>query len=322
MAIQDADWDLLDRLIGELLDLEPEPREQRLVALEADDPAVAARLRRMLAGLSRSAGLEALGESPLCAEALSGLSALAPGERLGDWTLLAPAGRGGMAEVFVAERTVGGARQQAAIKLMAQSFFGSLQRQRFQRETAILARLDDPRLARLIDAGTSPDGRPWLAMEYVDGEPLDRACDARGLTIAERVRLIIDVALAVDGAHRQLVVHRDLKPDNILLTQNRRIKLLDFGIARVLEDEQDAGATATQLRAYTLRYASPEQLLGAQAGIASDVYQLGLLLHLLLTGRRAFADRDGDPVLLLDAARRGPMLPSRSAAESDVETAA
>lgn len=317
----DDDWQQLDLLIGELLDLDADEREGRLAGIQIEQPVMAARARRMLARLDRSEKLEALGDSPLCAEALSGLSTLDPGERLGDWTLLAHAGRGGMAEVFMAERVLGGARQKAALKLMSQSFFDRLQRQRFQRETAILARLDDPRLARLIDAGTSSDGRPWLAMEFVDGEPLDRACDVRALDIPSRVRLLVDVAMAVDGAHRQLVVHRDLKPDNILLTDDGRIKLLDFGIARVLEDEHEADATATQLRAYTLRYASPEQLLGAQAGIASDVFQLGLLLHLLLTGRRAFADRDGDPVLLLDAVRRGPALPSRCAAEADRTTA-
>ncbi len=319
------DWDAIDSLLDELMDLDDDAREQRMAQLTRERPELADRLRRMLDSVDKGAAFESLAASPLYSEALLRMSDLGPGDRLGDWTLLRPIGRGGMAEIFEAEREVAGSRQRAAIKLMAQSGFDPLRQQRFQRETSILARLEDPRLARLFDAGITADGRHWLAMEYIDGEPIDRACDRLHLAVAERVRLVIEVALAVDYAHRQLIVHRDLKPDNVLLSSDGRVHVVDFGIARILQGDGDpavADATATQLRAYTLRFASPEQLSGAIAGVASDVYQLGLLLHLLVTGMRPFERADDDPARLLQAVRDGATLPSRLALTISADRAA
>ncbi len=319
------DWHTIDSLLGELLDLDDAPREARLAQLEGVRPDLAERLRRMLGSVDKGVALESLAASPLCSEALSRLSGLGPGDRLGEWTLRKSIGRGGMAEVFEGEREVAGTRQRAAIKLMAQSGFDPLRQQRFQRETSILARLADPRLARLFDAGVTADGRHWLAMEYIDGEPIDRACDRLQLSVTERVRLVIEIALAVDYAHRQLIVHRDLKPDNVLLSADGRVHVVDFGIARILQGDGDAievDATATQLRAYTLRFASPEQLSGAVAGVASDVYQLALLLHLLVTGTRPFVSADDDPARLLHAIREGVALPSRHVRALAAERAA
>jgi len=314
----EAQWRELDRELDQLLDLDPETRAARLLALDQEQPRIAARLRRLLAGLSRSESLEHIAETPLYADALSRLpGTLHEGQRLGDWTLVGRIGQGGMAEVFEAERFLDQACQYAAIKVMSLGMGGEELRRRFLQETQILARLDDPRLSRLIDAGTAPDGRPWLAMEFVNGDPIDEACSWQGLGIEERVDLVIEVAGALDHAHRQLVIHRDLKPANILLDNEGKVRVLDFGIARMLEDGGDGARTATHAQAYTLSWASPEQLAGEPAGVASDVYQLGLLLYRLLTGHRAFEAAEGDALRLLAAMRAGAQRPSQRLKATD-----
>ena len=316
-------WQQVDELLDELLDLGPQQQVVRLAEIAKADSELADKLERMLGSLSQSDSLEHLSESTLCREAFAGFSGLGPGDQLGAWTLQRQIGRGGMAEVFEAERLVGEAPQRAAIKLMALGLGSEAQRRRFQQETAILARLEDHRLSRLIDAGTSTDGRPWLAMEYVDGEPIDRYCDRQGLNVRERVALLIEVASAVDHTHRLLVVHRDLKPGNVFVSRDGQVKLLDFGIAKVQQpDATDTEHTATHARAFTLRYASPEQLSGRPTGVDCDVYQLGLILYLLLCGTRAFHDSDDDPVALLAAMQRAPQMPSQRALAMTPEVAA
>ncbi len=322
MSTTNHDWHTLDRHLDSLLDLPDEQREASLTQLAQDDAGLATTLRRLLEGISRSDSIERLAASAFCAEALSRRAGLGSGHVLGSWTLLAHIGHGGMADVFEAQRHVNGARQRVAIKVMSLGMSGSEQTRRFQQETEILARLDDARLSRLIDAGVAPDGRPWLAMEFVEGEALDRGCDRRQLSIEARVRCVIDVALAVDYAHRQLVVHRDLKPGNILLAQDGQVRLLDFGIAKILSpDATEPESTQTLARAYTLRYASPEQLAGKPTGVASDVYQIGLLLHVLLTGVHPFAAQGDDPLKLLQA-MRGSLRPPSSAVASNTASAA
>ncbi len=304
-------WKELDRHLGELLDMEESGRAPRLAELAADDPELARRLGRMLEGIARSAPLDNIATTPIFQEALQSLEGLAPGDRVGDWTLQRRAGQGGMAEVFEATRSVGGVEQRAAIKLMALGLGSEEQRRRFRQETGILARLDDHRLSRLIDAGTAQDGRPWLAMEYIEGLPIDLWCESRGLGVAERVGLVIEVARAVDNCHRALVVHRDLKPSNILVTPGGKPRLLDFGIAKVRDVEAaDVQETSTKAPAFTLQFTSPEQLAGKVVGVDCDIYQLGLILYLLLTGQRAFARHESDPLALLQAMRKGPVLPS------------
>ncbi|MFN7552165.1 MAG: protein kinase domain-containing protein [Pseudomonadota bacterium] len=206
-------------------------------------------------------------------------------ERLGAWRLGARIGQGGMGEVFLAERDDGGFHQRAALKLVAVG--GAAARARFEAERAFLARLEHPRIARVIDGGSAPDGRPWVAMEYVDGEPIDRWCAREGLDLPARVRLFLQVLDAVGAAHRALVLHRDIKPSNVLVDAAGGVKLLDFGIAKSLAGA-DGALTATGLGPLTPQYASPEQIAGRPLTTASDVYALGLLLHELLTGRRPF----------------------------------
>lgn len=232
-------------------------------------------------------------ESALLADALALLRAHADStgllesaplpERLGPWRLLHRLGAGGMGEVYLVEREEGGFRQTAALKLTALGWAGVEARARFHAERQFLARLDHPNIARIIDGGTAPDGRPWVVMEYVEGQPIDDWCTQRLLPMRQRVHLFGQVLAAVDAAHRALILHRDLKPGNILVNSDGQVKLLDFGIARNLAENQ--GLTFTGPGPLTPQYASPEQLSGAALTTASDVYSLGLVLYRLLTGR-------------------------------------
>jgi serine/threonine-protein kinase len=208
------------------------------------------------------------------------------GARVGPWKLERELGRGGMGAVYLAERVDGDFRQLAAIKLVRSSWeAGELQR-RFRSERRILASLDHPNIARLVDGGETPDGKPYLAMEYVDGQPLCVHCDARRLAVADRLRLFLAVCAAVAHAHRSLVVHRDLKPSNVLVGADGEVKLLDFGIARLLET--DAPLTGSAMRVFTPEYAAPEQVRGDPLTTSVDVYALGVMLFELLTGRRPY----------------------------------
>jgi tetratricopeptide (TPR) repeat protein len=221
-------------------------------------------------------------------------------ERLGAWRLGARIGQGGMGEVFLAERDDGGFHQRAALKLVAVG--GAAARARFEAERAFLARLEHPRIARVIDGGSAPDGRPWVAMEYVDGEPIDRWCAREGLDLPARVRLFLQVLDAVGAAHRALVLHRDIKPSNVLVDAAGGVKLLDFGIAKSLAGA-DGALTATGLGPLTPQYASPEQIAGRPLTTASDVYATLDAAALRLTPQRSGAWRrrlqgDLDRVLL------------------------
>lgn len=213
------------------------------------------------------------------------------GKHIGAWRLLRPLGRGGMGLVYEAERVDGAYEQRSALKLLTTALVGTEAYERFLGERQILAGLEHPAIARIVDGGVTEDGTPWFAMEHVEGEPIDAYCDRRRLGIRERLELILQVCTAVEHAHRRLVVHRDLKPANVLVTEERQVKLLDFGIAKLLDAEgaaQAAPPTRTALRMMTPEYASPEQVRGAAVTTASDVYQLGLLLYELLTGHRPY----------------------------------
>ena len=258
------------------------------------------------------------------------------GHRMGSWKLVREIGRGGMGVVYLAQRAAGDFEQQAALKLV-QLDSGSRRLARFHQERQILADLDHPGIARLLDGGLSDDNRQYLAMEYVDGERIDVFCERQGLSIRARLAIFLDVCAAVDAAHRQLVVHRDLKPSNILVTAATggttpsgatpgraapgRVKLLDFGIAKLLSGDKaiSADVTKSQVHAMTPAYASPEQLLGETVTVASDVYQLGLLLFLLLTGRLPY---DLNSVSLPQAQRLVCKVPAPRASSAVTQTEA
>ncbi len=211
---------------------------------------------------------------------------LRDGDRLGAWRVRRLLGRGGMGVVYLCERADGAFVQKAALKIVDAPALGSQLIQRFTAERQILASLEHPNIAALLDAGTTPDGLPYLVMEYVDGEPIDRYCDAARLPVRERLALFVDVCHAVQAAHARLVVHRDIKPGNILVTGDRVVKLLDFGIAKLLDPDADTTAGQPRTRLLSPEFASPEQIRGHAVTTQSDVFSLGVLLHVLLCGHR------------------------------------
>ena len=244
-------------------------------------------------------------EAMLAAEAI-GLERLVPGDeqppadpdpflgmRLGPWQIVEFIGRGGMGTVYLAERADGQYEQRVALKLVPASAHRNRAHVRFRAETHILGRLSHPNIARLLDAGFTPEGSAYLVMEYVDGSPVTTYCDARRLTIEQRLRLFLAVANATQHAHQSLIVHRDLKPSNILVSRGGEVKLLDFGIAKLLEANHPlADETTPELRALTPAYAAPEQLRGDPVTTATDVYVLGAVLYELLTGSRPGAEHE------------------------------
>jgi eukaryotic-like serine/threonine-protein kinase len=213
------------------------------------------------------------------------------GERVGPYRIVRSLGSGGMGEVFLAERADEQFQQQVAIKLVRRGLLSRHVQGRLKLERQILATLDHPNIARLFDGGTTPDGTPYIVMEYVDGEPIDLYCDARQLTIEQRLRVFQVVCSAVHRAHQNLIVHRDLKPSNILVTREGTPKLLDFGIAKMLDDRQmmhTLAVTQADYRVLTPYHASPEQIRGDPITTASDIYVLGVLLYELLCGFKPF----------------------------------
>jgi serine/threonine-protein kinase len=259
---------LFDRLL-DLPDVERDAAIDRL----ADAPALRRRLQRLLA-LHRNPGF--LDHAPP--------SSNAPPNHVGDWKIVEEIGRGGMAVVYRAERQVGESIQVAALKLLTAGALAGNGRERFLREQSILIRLDHPHIVGLLDAGVLDDGTPWLAMALVHGERIDAWCGRLSLDTRAIVSLFLDVCSAVAYAHRNLVVHRDLKPSNILVDRDAGVRLLDFGIARLIEDG-DCEATATALRALTPRYAAPEQFGSDPTTTVTDVFGLGAVLYALLAGR-------------------------------------
>ncbi len=254
-----------------LMELDLSQRQRRLDEVDDEDPGLATDLRALL---------ERLDETDLLPTPEK-----TPPSRLGPFRVLHRIGRGGMGEVYLAERVEGDFEQRVAIKCVSSTAFSPDLTRRFLRERQILAQLSHPNIAHLVDGGIDENGQPWLAMEYVDGMRLPEWCAARGLDLAARVRLYLPVCEAVAFAHRNLVVHSDLKPDNIFVDAEGRPKLLDFGIARLLDTDQ-ALRTRTQV-ALTPAYAAPEQLEGGDITTATDVFQLGMVLRELATGERA-----------------------------------
>jgi serine/threonine-protein kinase len=243
---------------------------------------------------------------------LAGGEPAPPGARVGPYQVVRELGRGGMGTVYLAERADGQFQQRVAIKVLRPDMASDDILQRFDQERRILASLQHAAIARLFDGGTTDDGRPYFVMEYADGVPIDAHCDARSLPVEDRLRLFLRVGEAVQHAHRNLVVHRDLKPSNILVSADGEVKLLDFGIAKVLEGAPDRPSAArTTVRVMTPEYASPEQVRGDPVTTASDVYQLGLLLYEMLTGRRPHAAHERTIVDLVRAiSETAPAAPS------------
>lgn len=234
------------------------------------------------------------------------------GRMLGPWRILERIGQGGMGAVYRGERADGAFEREVAIKLLPLSLQDDDMIRRFEQERRIAGRCEHPGIARVLDGGTAEDGSPWLVMEYVDGEAIDRWAEQEQLDIRARVELLIQICAAVEFAHRNLVVHRDLKPANILVDRNGRIRLLDFGIARLLEDIDQDGATSALGARLTPDYAAPEQLAGGPITVATDVYALGCLAFRLLAGRVPLA-LAGQPLAQMLEAMTDADRPSLSA---------
>ncbi|HZT78191.1 MAG TPA: serine/threonine-protein kinase [Vicinamibacterales bacterium] len=277
-------WLRVSRHLDEVLDLTDEERAAHLDDLRRRDPDTAADVDAMLAEHRKLTSEGFLESTPPAQPRETPLA----GAAIGAYTLVSRIGQGGMGTVWLASRSDGRFEGRVAVKLLNAGLVGHGGEARFTREGTILARLTHPHIARLVDAGVSETGQPYLVLEYVDGRHIDRYCDEQHLDVDARIRLFLDVQAAVAHAHANLIVHRDLKPSNVLVTGAGQVKLLDFSIAKLIGDED--AAVLTRLThgtgaAMTPRYAAPEQITGGAVTTATDVYALGVLLYELLSGR-------------------------------------
>lgn len=292
------DYTRLKDAFLELLDLDAGARELRLTEWETHDPALAGTLRRQLQAAARPVPVL---DRPVDAPR---------GPDLPNYTLIRELGRGGMGVVWLAERALDDARQPVALKRIAQARWSEDDLRRFQRERRILATLDHPGIAALVDGGADAHGVAYIATQYVEGEHIDQWCRTQALEVRARVRLLREVAAAVAHAHARLIVHRDLKPANILVTRDGAPKLLDFGIAHALQEDAVTTEGPSQM---TLRYAAPEQVTseGRERGVSVDVYALGVLLYEMLAGASPYGEASGPAALIQAILDDDPRPPSR-----------
>lgn len=304
------DWQRVEALFPDLLALPPERHEAFYVRQCHGNAALRGELESLLAAADRGSVLD---QPALQASAVSATAPVAGGLQegvtLGAWRIERLLGRGGMGEVYLGERVAGGFEQRAAIKLLRVDAVEHVAH--FESERRILAQLEHPNIARLLDGGIDTTGRAWMAMEYVDGETLGEYCRRQRPDLASRLVLFDAVCAAVAYAHARLIVHRDLKPSNILVTATGAVKLLDFGVARLLD--RDADVTQTRSLMMTPAHAAPEQLEGRAVTIAADIYALGVLLYELLCGRAPWSQGDTLVAGMVSRLARGePPPPSRA----------
>jgi len=288
-------WALLSPHLDRALEMEAGERAAWLAGLRSEDAALAAEIEALLAehgALDREGFLERSASAGTATPpSLAGLV-------VGAYTLRTPLGQGGMGSVWLADRTDGRFTGRAAVKLLNASLIGHEGERRFRREGSILARLRHPGIARLSDAGMSPLGQPYIVLEHVDGVPIDRYCETHGLDLEKRLRLFLDVLEAVAHAHANLIVHRDIKPQNVLVDADGKVRLLDFGVAKLIDPGPESDVTATREggAGLTPDFAAPEQVTGGDVTTATDVYGLGALLYLLLAGRLPLEGSSVTPV--------------------------
>jgi serine/threonine protein kinase/tetratricopeptide (TPR) repeat protein len=302
-------WRALGPYLDEGLELTGDSRSAWLASIRSRDAELGAELEGLFAdhGLVQDSGFLEL-QAPLVEPPIETTTSL-QGQILGAYRLASPIGRGGMGSVWLAERCDGRFEGRAAVKLLNTALVGREGEERFRREGNFLAKLTHPHIAHLIDAGVSPTGQPYLVLEYVDGQSIDRYCDEHALGIEARIRLFLDVLEAVAHAHANLIVHRDIKPANVLVDVRGQVKLLDFGIAKLLEDdtrwEGSASAASPLTReagtALTPSFAAPEQLAHGAVTTATDVHALGVLLYILMTGQHPAGSALHSPLTLIRA---------------------
>ena len=275
-------WQRLSPLLDVLLELDGDARLAQLQILRADDPELAAELEKLLA-------LEDTSHDFMAQPLLDKPGQPQAGTMVGPYRMESVLGEGGMGMVWLAERADGLYERKVALKLLRPGLADPNLRLRFSREREILARLAHPNIARLLDAGIGSEGQPYLALEYVQGIPITDYCQAHGLSVETRVKLFLQVCEAVSHAHANLIVHRDLKPSNILVSATGEVRLLDFGIAKLLDDNEPASPhPRTEVRSFTLHYAAPEQVRGEPVTAMTDVYSLGVVLYELLAGTKPY----------------------------------
>ncbi|MDQ4120823.1 MAG: serine/threonine-protein kinase [Acidobacteriota bacterium] len=281
-------WKKVEEAVIEASELSGDERERWLAEFCGNDAELRAEIDSLLAFEDEAESfLERSADSYAAKILPDGEEPQIDGKQFGRYRILREIGRGGMGAVFLAERTDGEFEQQVALKIVRQTVFDPESERRFRRERQILASLNHPNIARLLDGGVSENGEPFLVMEYIEGEPLAEFAQNHNLSQAEKLRLFLKICSAVSYAHRNLVVHRDIKPSNILVTADGEPKLLDFGLAKILDESlSDKDQTMTVFRALTPAYASPEQKRGAAVTTASDVYSLGIVLYELVKDKR------------------------------------
>jgi serine/threonine protein kinase/tetratricopeptide (TPR) repeat protein len=292
-------WQEIKEKLDAALDLEPAGRRAYLDKVAGADPELRRELESLLAAHEKAGAdfLNTPAAQAIAEPRAPDLSEVLNGRRIGPYQIVGPIGAGGMGEVFRAFR-VDEYRKEVAIKLVRAGQDSGFVVSRFKNERQILASLDHPNIARLLDGGSTEDGVPYFVMELIDGQPIDEYCDSKQLATAERLTLFLQVSSAVQFAHQRLIIHRDIKPSNILVTSEGTPKLLDFGIAKILDTEAVSGQfepTLTLFRALTPGYASPEQVKGEPITTASDVYSLGVVLYELLTGRHPYRRVESTP---------------------------
>lgn len=288
----------LSSLFDEVVELAPADREARIQEGCAGDAELEAELRDLLAADLSAESQDLVGDV-ISSEAAALQQREMDGVRLGAWQVVEPIGEGGMGTVYLAERADGAYEAQAAVKLVRGGIPSPLLDERFKSERQILAGLRHPGVAQLLDGGSTDDGTPYLVMEYIDGAPITTWCEEAALGIDDRLRLFLKVCEAVAYAHRQLVAHRDLKPSNILVTRDGDPKLLDFGIAKLIDTMSESGEVTQTYTVMTPAYASPEQVSGERASASADVYSLGVLLYEMLSGRLPLETKGLTPVQLI-----------------------
>lgn len=319
-ALRDpAWWRQIEPYLDEALELEPAARTSWLTDLHAAQPVIADAVRELLAQPDTFKLDDATDESSLAAAGVAGLErASMVGRQIGSYTIERLIDDGGMSEVWLAARSDGQFEGRCAIKFLDGFVMSAQLAERFRHEGRILARLGHPNIARLFDAGVTESGRQYLVLEYVDGQRIDEYCESRQLPTTARIRLFLDVVAAVVHAHSNLIMHRDLKPSNVLVTREGTVKLLDFGVAKVLSAESvHDQATAARIEdlAFTPEYAAPEQLRGEMVSMAADVYQLGMLLYVLLA-RQHPLQLTGTRAERIGAALEHPIPPASTLAHS------
>ena len=314
------EWQRIEAILDELLELAPEKRDDRLAELTEGDEELRRQVRTYL---SQD------GEPGFLDESIGGLAAsvLEEGrsspasepERIGPYRVLGELGRGGMGRVLLAERADGDFEQRIALKIILEGTDRAEIVARFRRERRILARLRHPNIAALYDGGAMDDGAPYFAMEYVEGERITDWCDANELGIDERIELFESVCVAVQYAHRNLVVHRDIKPGNVLVTPDGTVKLLDFGIGKVL-DPEDPERTQHTRGLLTPSFAAPEQIRGEATSTSADVFSLGMLLYVLLTGHHPHGELSRSVDVVRAIVEEEPPIPSARAGQDTEES--